>query len=154
MPNILPIYYPPTAFYFSLKIIGSDSPADYRFQEISGISVEMDTEPLSEGGENRFQHKLPVKTKYTPLVLKRGAVLKDSFLSTWCNNTLRFGIDVPIQTHDLLVHLLDEKQDPMVSWSFKNAWPISWEASALNAQESSILFETIKMQYTHFEIIS
>ena len=39
---------------------------------MSGLSVEYDVEEFKEGGENRFTHKLPVRTKYADLVLKRG----------------------------------------------------------------------------------
>ena len=66
------VYYPPWGFYYKVEFELSSEPNDARFQSVSGLSVEYDTEEYKEGGENRFTHKLPVRTKYSDLVLKRG----------------------------------------------------------------------------------
>lgn len=145
--------YPPVAFHFKLQILGSDDPMDYGFQEISGIKVTLDTEAVTEGGENRFQHQLPVKTTYSPLVLKRGMAMYKSVLTTWCDDTMEFGIDKPITTYDLLVSLLNEEREPLLSWKFINAYPTNWEASNLNAEDNSILFETITLNYNYYVMV-
>ncbi|GAA3625710.1 phage tail protein [Flavivirga jejuensis] len=145
--------YPPVAFHFRLQILGSEDPLDYGFQEISGIKTTLDTEAIAEGGENRFQHQLPIKTTYSPLVLKRGMALYKSVLTTWCDDTMEFSIDKPIKTYDLLVSLLDEEREPVLSWKFINAYPTSWEASNLNAEESSIFFETINLNYNYYVLV-
>ena len=145
--------YPPVAFHFKLQILGSKDPMDYGFQEISGIKTTLDTEAIAEGGENRFQHQLPIKTSYTPLVLKRGMALYNSVLTNWCDDTMEFSIDKPIKTYDLLVSLLDEKREPVLSWKFINAYPTSWEASNFNAEDNSILFETITLHYNYYVMV-
>ena len=64
----MPAYYPPVGFHFKVEVLGaSDSAADVRFTEVSGLSVEMLTEELAEGGENRFVQKYPVRAKYPEL---------------------------------------------------------------------------------------
>ena len=65
-------YYPPWGFYYKVEFGISEDRNDARFQTVSGLSVEYDYESFKEGGENRFKHKLPVRTKYADLVLKRG----------------------------------------------------------------------------------
>ena len=68
-------YIPPCGFYFRVEFVGIDGMEDdkeQRFQEVSGLSFEVETEELKEGGENRFVYKLPKRTKYPNLVLKRG----------------------------------------------------------------------------------
>ncbi|MEO0408411.1 MAG: phage tail protein, partial [Cyanobacteria bacterium P01_A01_bin.135] len=69
------IRYPPVSFFFDVIFqevpFGKDA-VETRFQSVTGLSVDMQTETLKEGGENRFEHILPVRTKYSPLVLKRG----------------------------------------------------------------------------------
>lgn len=55
-------YYPPACFHFKVElngVDGADSDSEQRFQEVSGLSVEVETETLNEGGENRFEYKLP-----------------------------------------------------------------------------------------------
>jgi hypothetical protein len=49
------VYYPPVGFHFKVEV--QDLPAkedDVKFTEVSGLSVEMGTEEIAEGGENRF----------------------------------------------------------------------------------------------------
>ena len=55
-------YYPPWGFYYQVKFGDSQNKNDVRFQTVSGLSVEYDMEEYKEGGENRFVHKLPVRT--------------------------------------------------------------------------------------------
>ncbi len=49
---------------------------------------EYEYETFKEGGENRFEHKLPVRTKYADLVLKRG-MLTGSPLIDWMLKAFR-----------------------------------------------------------------
>jgi len=70
-------YYPPPGFHFKVEV--QDLPPnddDVRFTEVGGLSVELSTEEVAEGGENRFIQKFPVRTKYPELVLKRGVLVK------------------------------------------------------------------------------
>ncbi len=76
-------YYPPVGFHFKVEFVGIGNDNDIRFQSVSGLTIEYDTESFKEGGENRFEHKLPVRTKYADLSLKRG-MLTDSKVIEWC----------------------------------------------------------------------
>src|SRR5215217_6630242 len=81
-------YYPPVGFHFKVEFLNFSDDIEFskendvRFQSVSGLSVEYDSETFKEGGENRFEHKLPVRTKYPDLSLKRG-MLTDSKLIKW-----------------------------------------------------------------------
>lgn len=142
--------YPPVAYHFMVQILGPHGPADFAFQEISGFKATIDTEAVAEGGENRFQHQLPTKKSYTPLVLKRGVALLGSLLNTWCTTSMLAGIDTPIAMFNVLVFLLDENKIPIMTWTFINAYPTSFETSSLDAQKGEILFETITLNYQYF----
>ena len=50
---------------------GMNKQEEQRFQDVSGLSFEIETETFVEGGENRFEYKLPKRIKYPNLVLKR-----------------------------------------------------------------------------------
>ena len=53
-------YYPPAAFHFKVEVLGlTRNENDVRFTEVGGLSVEMATEEVAEGGENRFIQKFP-----------------------------------------------------------------------------------------------
>ena len=41
---------------------------------------------------------------------------------------------------------------PLMFWSFENAYPIKWEVSGFNSQESSIVTETLEFTYERITI--
>src|SRR6266404_9738241 len=87
-------YYPPVGFHFRVEFVGIGNDNDIRFQSVAGLNVEYDLESFKEGGENRFEHKLPVRTKYPDLALKRG-MLKSSAVIGWCLNAFQNRIIIP-----------------------------------------------------------
>jgi len=142
-------YYPPWGFFFKVSFnnISSDT-NDTRFQSVSGLSVEYDHEIFKEGGENRFEHKLPVRTKYTDLVLKRG-MLTDSSVIDWFLQAFTNRVFVPA---NLTIVLMNEKSEPLKTWNVVHAIPKQWQVSDLNASENSIVIETIALTYRYFMI--
>jgi len=146
-------YYPPVGFHFKVEFqklsggsLGNDN--DIRFQSVSGLTVEYDTESFKEGGQNSFEHKLPVRTKYSDLSLKRG-MLTDSKIIEWVLNAFQHRIFEPAMLH---IKLLNEKHEPLKTWHVHNAWPKKWTVSDFNAQENSIVVETLDLSYSYFTI--
>ncbi len=141
-------YYPPWGFYYQVKFGISQNKNDARFQTVSGLSVEYDMEEYKEGGENRFVHKLPVRTKYADLVLKRG-MLTDSEVIRWFLNAFR---DREIKPAEVSIILMNEKGEPLRTWNVVNAIPRKWVVSDLNASENSVVIETMEFSYRYFTI--
>ena len=143
-------YYPPWGFYYKVDFMlgGPGATNDARFQTVSGLSVEYDYESFKEGGENRFEHKLPIRTKYADLVLKRG-MLTGSDVLTWFNDAFR---DRQFKPADVNVILMNEKGDPLRVWNVANAIPKKWVVSDFNANESSLVIETLELTYRYFSI--
>ena len=150
-------YYPPPGFYFTLTVLGSATAlslltdTDAAFQEISGIEAQSQAEEVTEGGENRFVHRLPKQSKYSNLVLKRGAVTGDSTLIEWAGLTVGSSLTLPILTQNLLVMLLGENSIPLIAWAFVNAYPIKTQIAGLNAQDNKVLIESMEFSYNYFE---
>lgn len=149
-------YYPPVSFHFKVEFGFKEkfhgvaaNENDIMFQSVSGLSAEMQTEMIREGGENRFEHELPVRTKFSNLVLKRG-VVTDSSLIKWCLNTFQ---NLDIRPVDLEIKLLNEEHEPLMTWAVKQAWPKKWAVEDLNAMESKILIESLELRYQHFTIL-
>jgi phage tail-like protein len=149
-------YYPPTGFHFRVEFLGvggADSDTEQRFQEVSGLSFEVETEELREGGENRFVYKLPKRAKYPNLVLKRG-LLTSTVLLQWLQDALRTYFTVVIydfKPADLLITLLDESDAEVAVWKVVQAYPVKWSTADLRATENTILVETIELAYQYFE---
>ncbi|MES2731554.1 MAG: phage tail protein [Bacteroidota bacterium] len=141
-------YYPPWGFYYKVEFSISKNKNDVRFQTVSGLSVEYDMEEYKEGGENRFTHKLPVRTKYADLVLKRG-MLTDSDVTKWCLAAFR---DRDFQAADISIILMNEKSEPLRTWNIAHAIPKKWLVTDLNASDNAIVVETLELIYRYFTI--
>src|SRR5680860_88290 len=140
-------HYPPVGFHFVVRFGFSGNEDDSRFQSVSGLSVEYETETVTEGGENRFVHELPVRTKYSTLVLKRG-MLVGSEVVKWCLDAFEKRQFVPT---DLQVLLLNENSEPLKVWKLARAWPKKWTVSDFNAEENALVIETLELSYHYFK---
>ncbi|MEA2886213.1 MAG: hypothetical protein QOD11_573 [Bradyrhizobium sp.] len=156
LTNVPYFPYPAVAFNFTVWVDGvsgnssNGAAADAAFQEISGIKVEYEPFTVPEGGENRFAHRLPTPTKYSNLVLKRGVVVEPSRLSKWVNESLGSTLARPIQPREVMVTLRNEDFEPLITWTFTNAYPVRWETSPLNSMENAVLTETMELCYNYF----
>ncbi len=144
-------YYPPIGFHFMVEFTGiSTKQNDHQFQSVTGLTVDLDTEEIAEGGENRFKHKIPVRTKYPNLVLKRGMLI-DSGVIEWCRKALE---DFEFQPVNLTIKLLDEKHEPLISWSIVHAYPVKWDIGGFNAEENKLVIESLELSYNYFKVIT
>ncbi len=143
----MPSYYPPVGFHFRVEFdlegIGDN---DFRFREVSGLSMEMEEETYTEGGENRFIHKFPVRARYQDLVLKRG-LLTDSVVLAWCKNAIQ---NFEIEPATVWVTLLNEEHEPLQSYTFISAWPKKWSISDLNAESSEVVIESLELAFQYY----
>lgn len=141
------VYYPPLGFHFSVEFGNQNS--EYQFQSVSGLSVDLDTEDIAEGGENRFKHKFPGRPKYPNLVLKRG-LLVDSELIDWCKNAVE---EFNFTPTDIIIKLLNKEHEPLVTWNVVNAYPVKLAVSDFNAEESKLVIETIELKYSYYKTL-
>jgi phage tail-like protein len=153
----MPTYYPPAGFHFRVAfngIAGMDAEDQQRFQEVSGLSFEIETESFREGGENRFEYKVPKRIKYPNLVLKRG-LITNKVLSDWINSArdgFFWASPFPLfKPANILITLMDEAGEPVAVWNVVQAFPVKWAMSDLNANGNSIVVETIELVYQYFE---
>lgn len=146
-----PEFYPPPGFYFRLQFGTSSSLRDNAFQEVGGLTVELEVEEVREGGQNMYKHKLPTVAKYPNLVLKRGFVAYNSPLATWCNDSLLMvDFTTPIQTSDVQLDLLNKEGTPLASWVFMEAWPVKWSMSDFKSMDNSLALESLEFAYAAF----
>ena len=141
-------YYPPWGFYYKVEFGISGTKNDVRFQSVAGLSVEYDYENFKEGGENRFEHKLPVRTKYADLILKRGMVVGSEIIE-WFNKAFR---NREFKPADINIILMNEKGEPLRTWKISHAIPKKWLISDLNSNENSIVIETMELTYRYFTV--
>jgi phage tail-like protein len=143
-------YFPPSGFYYNVSVAGSSS-EKASFQEVSGIEVSAEVETIAEAGLNSYSHRVPKRTQYNNLVLKRGLFVADSKLLTWVKDTLQSGLGKRISPKTIIVTLYDPEGGVHQAWSFVNAYPIKWSVGGMNAMESAIVVENIEFAYSYWE---
>lgn len=142
-------FFQTVGFHFSVNFPDLTD-FDARFQSVSGLDVEFITETIKEGGENRFEHVVPTRKKYSTLVLKRGLVAPNhlSKLTDWFNKTFN---ENKVEPKNLSIHLLNENHEATMKWEVVHAWPKNWKIGELNAEKSEVLIETMELQYNFFK---
>jgi phage tail-like protein len=144
------VYYPPVGFHFRVTVLGLPKSSDFdvRFTEVGGLSVELATEEVIEGGENRFIQKYPTRAKYPELVLKRGLLL-NSPVREWARDCIE---NLKIQPKNVDVDLLNEAHQPLMTWHLAGAYPTRWSVSDLNASSNAVVIETMQLYYQYFTV--
>ena len=143
--------YPLPGFHFVVSFDSlPPSPNDSRFQEVSGLDVEMEMESFTEGGQNRFTWQLPKRARYSDITLKRGK-FNGSAIVAWCKDAMENFSFLPV---NITISLLNEKHEPVQSWFVVNAIPKKWSISSFNAEENSIAIESITLSSQYFTMLT
>ena len=144
-------FYQAVNFHFLVEFSDGAKSVDVRFQSVTGLDGTIETETVKEGGENRFEHVIPTRRKFGPLILKRGLLgPTTSGITAWLKRT--FDDNTPNSQYEVIktviIKLLGEDHQPLMSWTVSNVWPRSWKIGELNAERSEVLIETLELNYT------
>ena len=140
-------YYPPVGFHFRVDFEDlSFGGPDIRFQKVSGITASVGEFTYSEGGENRFTHRLPDPVTYEKLELERG-LLVGSKLIGWFRDAVE-GFEFDPKT--VTVTLLNSEHQPLEAWNFVKAYPVKWSISPFDAKANEIVVDTIHLAFQYF----
>ena len=143
---------PPLGFRFSVVFfVGGivPNPLDILFQKVSGIGSTVETTAVEEGGQNLYSQNLPTRVQYENLVLERGVVLGSPLVVEFNRAMSEF----KFTPSNVLVTLLGNDAEPIASWLFMNAYPVKWSVSDLNAEENSVVIETMELTYQRMQAI-
>lgn len=142
-----PLSYRFGVFFFAGGVI--PNPIDIRFQKVSGLSADVTTTDINEGGQNLYTHRIPQKINYNNLVLERGMAI-GSPLNIEFNLTLsRF----KFSPCNIMVTLFNEDSLPLAGWFFTKAYPVKWAVSDFDAEANAVVIDTMELAYTRFQII-
>ncbi len=140
--NFEVFFFKPTSFLpFIPNLI------DIRFQSVSGISTDVETETINQSGQTIFSQKIPTRVKYPPLVLNRGFAIGSILVSDLKEAFQKFQF-TPM---DILVILHSDIIVPIAAWKFVKAFPVKWSVSDLNAEEDKILIETVEFEHAGYK---
>lgn len=125
------------ALRFTVQIEGLTAGA---FVEVSGIGTETEVVEFRDGGSNDVR-KLPGRTKWPPIVLKRGFT-GDRTLYDWATINVATGTVVK---RSVVVTVSDAQGQPIARYHLENAWPSKWEGPTLNASGNDVAIETLEL---------
>ncbi len=129
---------PYDAFNFQVEITGVVAA---NFMECILPVASIDVIEFREGADivNNVR-KLPGLVRFGSLVLKRG-LANSMTLWNWFNSFATGTGNVQAVT----VTLLDARRNPVIRWSFTNAWPVKYESPVLNGKTSALAIETLEL---------
>ena len=141
---------PAPAFHFTLGFTDPTQADDVlTFQEVSGLTAQMETEAITEGGENRFAYRVPTTPSRNTLELKRGFAKADSLFLDWVEAT--FAGDDTIKPADVTLSLIGpDGGEPVEQWNIVRAYPVAISV-APHTVGNVVGIETLEFQYTYFE---
>ena len=117
------------------------------FTQVQGLSAQVDVMEYPEGGVNTFVHRLPSRIKQGNVTLKRG-VTSEKALITWFQATV-----VKAQPADLSIAVLDEVGNTVQTWSFRNAYPVKWTGSDLNAGGNEFMTQSLEIAHSGMKVM-
>ena len=116
------------------------------FTGCSGLTVETETFEYAEGGMNEFVHKLPVRTRFSNVVLKRGWVETDE-LWNWYARC----ISGQFETKSVGIILYENKGQsqaaPKARWDLIQAYPVRWQGPDFQSDSAAVVVETFELAH-------
>lgn len=124
---------------------------------ISPLSRTTDVVEHREGGSPSQENLSPGLTRYAPIVLSRGRT-QDTAFEAWANKVWTLGsalgseVSLADFRKDVVVDLLNEAGQVVLSWKALRCWPSEYVAlGALDAGESSVAIESLTLQNEGWE---
>ncbi len=124
-------------------LVELDGIARASFVECSGLDTTTEVITTREGGDNTTVRKLPGKTTYADLTLRRG-MTDDLELWTWRLQV----INGSFRRKNGSVVVFDLRNTREVArWNFVAAWPTQWTGPAFNATGNEVAVETLVLAH-------
>lgn len=114
------------------------------FSEVSGLNIESQVIEYRDGANKEFTpQKMPGLQKYGNITLKRGVFDGDNQFFEWLNTT---SLNT-VERRDLIINLLNENHEPVMTWKVKNAFPVKIDGPGLKATGNEVAIETLEIAH-------
>jgi len=138
---------PQGAYVFCLEIDGIEVA---QFLECSGLKSHTTVYELEEGGMNHRVHKLPGQSAWDNLQLRYG-VTGDVSLLGWRGDVIDDNFGQDMRKNGAIV-VKNNQMEVVRRYNFKDAWPVSWEGPAFNANSNELAIESIEIAHNGIEV--
>jgi len=138
---------PQGSFIFCLEIDGIEVA---QFLECSGLKSSTTIYELEEGGMNHRVHKLPGQSKWDNLQLRYG-VTGDVSLLGWRGDVIQDNFGQDMRKNGAIV-VKNNQMEVVRRYNFQDAWPVSWEGPAFNANSNELAIESIELAHNGIQV--
>ncbi len=123
-----------------------------QFNEVSGLSVEVEVESVQEGGENQFVHKLPGRMSWPNITLKRGVIQADN-LFTWLKEASGEGYASKgkLERRSAAITLLALDGSRVRAWNLADAFAVKWRGPSFAAIPNGAATEELEIAHHGFQ---
>jgi phage tail-like protein len=115
------------------------------FMSCKGLQLRYDVLEYREGGNNDFVHRLPGGLQYPNLELARGLTQEDVLIK-WFGATLN-------QPQLKEITLTLQTAEAERTWTFADAYPVSWSGPQIDSSGSGIAMETLEIAHAGLKVI-
>jgi phage tail-like protein len=119
------------------------------FVECNGLTVQRESNGITEGGRTNYEVKLPGRLSYTNVTLKRGLI--DLQLLDWLLKNADQNTVLP-QLKNITISLANESGETAYTWNVFHAYPVKWSGPQLSAESTELSMEELELAYTYFQM--
>jgi phage tail-like protein len=130
---------PYKVFRFVIEVNGTEIGG---FSEVAGLEVRTEVDEYREGGVNDYVHKIAKETRYPNLTLKRG-ITDATELWDWHQQI----VSGDVHRKTLSVVLIDAQRRERWRWVFRDAYPVKWNGTDLNATGNTVAVESVEFAH-------
>lgn len=132
--------YPLPVFHFQVEWGGTN----LGFKEVSGLNIATQVIEYRDGLSPEYSSiKMPGIPKYGNITLKRGILPADNEFFEWLNTTSLNKVD----RRDLIISLLNENHEPVMTWKATSAFPVKIEGPGLKSDGNEVAIESIEIAH-------
>ena len=141
----MPQQYPLPVFHFTVQWGGTR----IGFSEVSGLTQENQAIEYRDGSFPEYSSiKMPGLRKFGNVTLKRGIVKADNDFFKWLS-TVKLN---QVERRDVVISLLNENHEPVMTWKIQNAFPVKVEGPGLKASGNEVAIESIEIAHEGLEL--
>jgi len=141
----MPQQYPLPVFHFTVQWGGTR----IGFSEVTGLTQENQAIEYRDGSFPEYSSiKMPGLRKFSNVTLKRGIIKDDNEFFQWLS-TVKLN---KVERRDVVVSLLNENHEPVMTWKIQNAFPVKVEGPGLKASGNEVAIESIEIAHEGLEL--
>lgn len=133
--------WPLPKFYF---MVDWGSTTNIPFQEVSGLNIEAQPLEYRHGNSPVFSEiNMPGIVKNSNVTMKKGVFVNDNSFWDWYNK-IKMNT---IERQNVVIKLLDESGNPVMTWTLFNAWPTKISSTDLKSDANEVAVESIEIMH-------